>query len=423
MNKDKDIPADRGRPRRQRALPPKTGDAAAGVVRQEGLIQEAVEVAALAERLSQQPIIAFDTEFIRERTFFPQLGLLQIADRENSWLLDPLALRSSDLKPLLKVLTDPGILKAGHAIEQDQECLYSAYGVVASPVLDTAIGAALTGRGDQIGLAALVRKVLGVRLPKGHTRTDWLKRPLPAVMTKYALADVEYLVETAEILLADLDRRKRRDWALRLSAEFARPERYQPNPDALTEQLAAGKRLGPVEYSVLRELVRWREERVRKANLPRRWIADDPLLVKLAYARPAEAEGLSHFRGLGAKTLQNGAGDILKAIEQGIASAAEQKSGPAAETDVESDDAPALAALKCFLNVLAHAHEVPIRFLVDPDSVPGLLRGRFQTVEELRESGLLKQAAADLFGEELIAVLNGRRALRIKGGRAEIYTP
>jgi ribonuclease D len=181
--------------------------------------------------------------------------------------------------------------------------------------------------------------------------------------------------------------------------------------------------LGPVEYSVLRELVRWREERVRKANLPRRWIADDPLLVKLAHARPAEAEGLSHFRGLGAKTLQNGAGDILKAIEQGIASAAGQKTTPAAETDAESDDAPALAALKCFLNVLAHAHEVPIRFLVDPDSAPGLLRGRFQAVEELRESGLLKQAAADLFGEELIAVLNGRRALRIRGGRAELYTP
>jgi ribonuclease D len=423
MKKNKEDSADRGRPRRQHASPPKTGEGSA-VVRQEGLIQDAEGVAALAERLAKAPIIAFDTEFIRERTFFPQLGLLQIADRETSWLLDPLALRSADLKPLLKILTDPEILKAGHAIEQDQECLYSSYGIVASPVLDTAIGAALTGRGDQIGLAALVRKVLGVRLPKGHTRTDWLKRPLPAVMSKYALADVEYLVETAEILLEDLDRRKRRDWALRLSAEFARPERYQPNPEALTEKLAAGKRLGPVEHAVLRELVGWREDRVRKANLPRRWIADDPLLVKLAHARPSQAEDLSNFRGLGAKTLQNGSAEILKAIAQGIQSASEQKTSRAPEADSgEPEDGPALAALKCFLNLLAHAQEVPIRFLVDPDSLPGLLRGRFQTVDDLHESGLLKQAAVDLFGEELIAVLNGRRALRMKAGRAEMYTP
>jgi hypothetical protein len=175
--------------------------------RQEGLIQDAAEVAALAERLSKQPLVAFDTEFIRERIFFPQLGLLQVADREQSWLLDPLALSRQELKPLLEIFSDQKILKIGHAVEQDQECLHSAYGMVASPVLDTAIAAALTGRGDQIGLAALVRKVLGVRLPKGHTRTDWLKRPLPAVMSKYALADVEHLVEVAEILLQDLDQR------------------------------------------------------------------------------------------------------------------------------------------------------------------------------------------------------------------------
>jgi ribonuclease D len=421
MRKHKNVSPERRRSSRPQAGSPEQGHEKPP--RQEGLIQDAADVAELAERLGKQPLVAFDTEFIRERTFFPQLGLLQVADREQSWLLDPLALSTKDLKPLLEIFSDQKILKVGHAVEQDQECLHSAYGMVASPVLDTAIAAALTGRGDQIGLAALVRKVLGVRLPKGHTRTDWLKRPLPAVMSKYALADVEHLVEVAGILLEDLDQRGRRDWALKLSAEFSRRERYEPNPDAQTARLAAGKRFGDVEYSVLRELVRWREERVRRANLPRRWVADDPLLVKLAHARPAQEEELSNFRGLGAKTLQNGAADILKAIQRGIESATEREKTAGREDSNDPEETRALAVLKCFLNVIAQGHDVPIRFLVDPDQLAGLLRGRFKNVSDLREAGVLQNTAVDMFGEELVAVLNGQLALRLKKGRAEMYTP
>jgi len=404
-------PADADRP--SSAAPP----------RQEGLIQDAAGIAQLAGDLAGSGMVAFDTEFIRERTFFPQLGLLQVANLERAWLVDPLALSAGDLEPLLKILTNPKVLKIGHAVEQDQECLYSTYKTVASPVLDTAIAAALTGRGDQIGLAALMQKVLGRRLPKGHTRTDWLKRPLPAMMSKYALADVEHLVAAAEILLEDLDRRDRREWALKLSAEFGRAERYEPDPAALAERLAAGRRLSSAEYSVLRELVLWREERVRRLNLPRRWVADDPLLVKLAHAQPASEEELSHFRGLGAKTLQTGSGDILKAVKRGLASQPKQQPEHNGRPRSDRDDAPALAVLKCFLNVLAHAHDVPVRFLVDPDNLPALLHGRFENVRDLRESRVLKKAAVDLFGEELLAVLNGERALRMTDGRAEIYTP
>jgi len=173
----------------------------------------------------------------------------------------------------------------------------------------------------------------------------------------------------------------------------------------------------------LRELVRWREERVRRANLPRRWVADDPLLVKLAHARPAHEEELSNFRGLGAKTLQNGAADILKAIQRGIESATEREAVPGREDSNDPEEARALAVLKCFLNVIAQGHDVPIRFLVDPDQLAGLLRGRFKNVSELREAGVLQNTAIDMFGEELVAVLNGQLALRLKKGHAEMYTP
>jgi ribonuclease D len=387
------------------------------------VVTRAADVARLAERLSSQPIVAFDTEFIRERTFFPQLGLIQVADREEAWLVDPLALSAGDLQPLIDVLTSPDILKVAHAVEQDQECLYHAFGILADPVLDTAIAAALTGRGDQIGLAALLDKLFGVRLPKGHTRTDWLKRPLPAVMAKYALADVAHLVEAGERLVEDLGARGRREWALRLSADFARKERYEPDADALARRLAAGKRLDARGYVVLKELVKWREKRVRKANLPRRWLADDPLLVKLATARPTKPEDLANFRGLGAKTLDNGGGEILRAIRRGLEIPAEELERPPTKPHSEAEENSAAAALRCFLGLMAARHEIPTRFLVDPDNLPLLLRRRFRTTEDLRRSGLVAEAAVDSFVDELHAVLAGRRALRLVNGRVEEYEP
>jgi ribonuclease D len=387
----------------------------------EKLIQSAKELAKLAEDLASQPVIAFDTEFLRERTFFPQLGLIQVADREHAWLVDPLNLSKRDLEPLLGVLTDPKILKVAHAVEQDQECFYNGYGIVAAPVLDTAVAAALNGHGDQVGLSTLLRKLLNIRLAKGHTRTDWLKRPLPASMATYALADVEHLVEAAEVLLAELDSHGRREWAMKLSEEVSNPARYNPDPEEMARQLALSRRLDALEYTVLRELVRWREERVRKANVPRRWLAEDQVLVKLASARPTTPEELSNFRGLGSRMRDFGADSLLKAIRRGTAVPPEKRAHPPRRLEPDSEESPALAVLKCFIGLLAGEHQVPVRYLVDSEAYVRLLRGRFKTTGELRKSGLLSPHALDWLGDEIIAFLNGKRALKLSGGKAVRY--
>ena len=190
--------------RKQAQTPEKTASAGGEVVP----VGDPAQLREVAGRLANQPIVAFDTEFLREKTYYPKLGLIQVADRERSWLIDPLLLSAEELQPLLRVFTDPAIIKVAHSSEQDQSCLYYDYGIVASPLFDTSIAAALTGLGDQVGLAALLQKLLGVQLQKVHTRTDWLRRPLPEAMASYALLDVEHLVEAAEILMADLDSRK-----------------------------------------------------------------------------------------------------------------------------------------------------------------------------------------------------------------------
>ena len=388
----------------------------------QSLVSTRAEVAKLADRLARCPIIALDTEFLREKTFYPKLGLIQVADREHAWLLDPLALSKKDIGPLLKVWSDPNVLKVMHSAEQDQECLYHDYGMVATPLLDTSIAAALAGHGDQIGLGPLLSKLLGVKVPKHYTRADWLKRPLAKVLAEYALEDVRFLVEAAETLLAELENRERKNWAMKLSAQWADPARFEPNPDEAARKLATGRGMGAETYSVLRELVRWREERVRSADLPRRWVAEDGVLLKLASARPTKVDELAHFRGLGKNTRQSEA--ILEAIKRGMAVPAEERPKPPPRREsAEADEAPSVSVLKCFLNVMARGREVPARYLVDPDDVVKLLRGRFQNVKQLRDSGLLKIGAEDPVAEELLKVLQGRRALRLVKGRVERYEP
>ncbi|MCB9383781.1 MAG: ribonuclease D [Bryobacterales bacterium] len=387
------------------------------------LIRDPETIQTIANRLSSEALIAFDTEFLRERTFYPQLGLLQIADKEDAWLIDPLEVSVDDMRPLLDVLTSPSVLKAAHSAEQDQECLYSHYGVVAAPLFDTSIGAALTGKGDQIGLAPLLRKVMGVNLPKGHTRTNWLNRPLTPAMCEYAVADVAHLVELADKLLNELKRRGRRNWALKLSAQMADPAKYEADGTAIAYKLAVNARLSKREYAVLKELAQWRESRVRKRNIPRRWLAEDQILVQLARAQPKQAEELASFRGLGARVRDYGAAHILEAIERGLAAPEDELEAPPEKPEPVGAESSAVAVLKCFLNFLAQESDVPLRYLLDSDAPLLLLRGDFETVEELEQSGILGAGALETFGEEILALLSGRRALKIEDGQAVRFDP
>ena len=387
------------------------------------LIRDPQRIAEIAQRLSKEPIVAFDTEFLRERTFYPQLGLLQLADKEEAWLIDPLEPSQEDLQPILDVLVNPDVLKVAHSAEQDQECLYSHYGIVAAPLFDTSIGAALTGKGDQIGLAPLLRKTLSVNLPKGHTRTNWLKRPLQPAMCEYAMADVAHLVELGEKLLNELKRRGRRRWALKLCDEMADVGRYEGDGVAVARKLALNARLSKREYAVLKELTQWRETRVRKRNIPRRWLAEDQILVQLARAQPRRREDLADFRGLGARVRDYGAQHILDAIERGRAVPEGELEAPPEKLEPIGSESSAVTVLKCFLTFLAQESDVPLRYLLDADAPLLLLREKLETIEDLEKSGILGAGALEVFGEEILALLSGKRALKIEGGRAVRFDP
>jgi ribonuclease D len=396
-----------------------------------GLLSTAEEISDLAQKLKGSEVIAFDTEFIRESTFFPIVEIIQVATETESWLVDAQAFKKNHraddptafdpgIQPLLEVFADPQILKFVHAAQGDQECLYTSFGVVAKPTLDTAVAASLCGYGDGIGLGKLLKMVLDITVTKGHARTNWSVRPLPEQLIEYAHADVIHLVKLGNSLLERLDEIGRKRWALDLSAHFENKALYQSNSEELTQKMARGGRLDKRGYAALRELVKWREERVRQLNLPRRWVADDQVLVDLAHVRPKDLSHLSTFRGLNRGELKNNGEAILSALNR--AQEAEDLAVPkfAKQPIPSADETQVLDLLRCYVGILADRYRIAAKHLMTTSKLLPLLRSKIENAEDLFQEGILSEEAARLIGSELIDFVQGKKALVIKNNQVEI---
>ncbi len=381
-------------------------------------IDSADKLAAVTKGLFGRPVIAFDTEFLWERTYAPRLGLIQVADLDNVWLIDPVALSKREMRPLIDVLVSPDSLKVAHAIDQDQMCLHHSYGIVAKPVLDTSIAAALLGMGDQIGLSNLLDRLLRVSIDKGYSRTNWLKRPLPTKMLEYAAEDVRHLTKAAGILCEKLRKRGREEWALDLSTKVGEFAKAHFEPESLARRIALARRMETTTFGVFKELISWREREASRRDIPRRWLAEDKLLVKLASARPTSAKQLEDFRGLGISKRPGSAARVLRAIRRGMRTPPKGYVRPRRRNSPTPKESAALVVLRCFLNALAADNGLPLRLLVDNDHMVELLRGQFKNIESLRDSGILNPRVVDLVGEDLVAILNGQRGLRLVNGVA-----
>lgn len=401
------------------------------------LLTTADEISSLALSLKGKDVIAFDTEFIRETTFYPIVEIIQVATDDEAWLVDAQAFKKGyhhgpprgsregfnpALNPLLEIFEDRSILKVLHAAQGDQECLYTAFGVTASPTLDTAVAASLCGYGEGIGLGKLLKAKLDVTIAKGHARTNWSVRPLPQQLMEYALADVEHLVLLGRQLLDELEGLGRKQWALELSGKWENKSLFEADAEGIARKLAKGGRLGRDGYAALIELVKWREERVRQLNLPRRWVADDAVLVDLAHVRPKDLEHLAAFRGLNKGELKASGERILAAV-QAKAPEGQEAVARSARVEVPSvEESQAMDLLKCYVGILADRHKIAAKHLMTSDQLLTMLRKPMQSPDDLVRAGVLTAAAAGLVGEDLIAFLNGRRALSVKAARIQVET-
>lgn len=270
-----------------------------------------------------------DTEFVRERTFFPRLCLIQVARGDTLWLVDALAFdEPSALTDLLQPEHGPWVI---HAARQDLEALLPITGIPLAPLFDTQVGAALLGFPAQVGYGELVRQLLEVELPKGHARTDWSARPLSQDQLRYAADDVRYLGAVAEQIGERLERAGRMAWMDEDCARLTDPALYRNEPGEAWRRLKGIEQLPPLEQSVLRNLATWRENTAIARNRPRGWILPDEALRELAQRRPGTLEGLQRVTAVPAGVIRNAGRALLECINEAGADAAGLEQRPQLE--------------------------------------------------------------------------------------------
>lgn len=258
--------------------------------------------------------VALDTEFVRERTYYPKLCLIQAACASGIVLVDALAL--PDGGALTRAIRDPARAKVLHAARQDIEALLPLTAAPPAPVFDTQQAASLLGFPAQVGYAELVRQVLGVALEKGHARTDWSRRPLSDAQLAYAADDVRYLPALAAELDARLVAAGRRAWLDEESASLRDVSLYRVDPEDAWRRLKGFDRLDDAARAAARSLAAWRERRAMARDLPRGWVLPDEAIYELATRRPQTREALARTASVPPGTASRAADEILAAMAQ-----------------------------------------------------------------------------------------------------------
>jgi len=267
-----------------------------------------------AARWRAAAAVGIDSEFVRERTFYPRLGLLQVSDGARNSLVDPVALE--DLEPLRQVLADPTIVKVAHSPSEDMEVLFHRFGEFPTPLFDTQAAAALAGLEAAMSYQRLVREIVGVELAKGETRTDWLRRPLSPAQVEYAAQDVELLLPLYETLRPKLETSGRLDWLLEEAHRLREATRFLPAPEEAYLRLGGLGSLDRRQLAVLRALAAWRERQARERDLPRNFVLKEAALVTLARRQPQRIAELADVPDLPGKHVERYGETLLRLVRE-----------------------------------------------------------------------------------------------------------
>lgn len=362
------------------------------------------QLPALCEQINQEPWIALDTEFLREKTYYPKFCLLQIAAPGWVACIDPLAI--ADLSLLLEAIYNPNIVKVLHSCRQDLEIFYQITGRIPGPVFDTQIAAPLLGFQENPGYAMLVSSFLNINLNKAHTRTDWSARPLSDDQLEYAADDVIYLCKIYTLMCEQLEKLGRRDW---LDSDFALlndPELYQLSPENAWLKIRGKNKLTGKQLSIMQSLTEWRERTAQTENKPRNWLFPDDMLLELAKLQPVTVTDLAKVRNINERNV-NRYGKVLCEL---IAVARERPPKTLHEKDRPSKKTQQHEAV---LDVLSAV----VRIRAEENSLNPIILATRKDLEQLlfgdEESLLLHGWRYKMAGHELQGLLQGEYTLSL----------
>jgi ribonuclease D len=377
------------------------------------LVTTTEELEALCARLRAEPVVTVDTEFMRERTYWPELCVVQLAGGADVAVVDAQA-PGIDLAPLGALLADTNVMKVFHAARQDIEIFVLRFGDVPRPMFDTQVAAMVAGFGDQVGYDSLVAATTGGHIDKAHRFSDWAARPLSAAQITYAAADVTHLRRVYDKLQARLEKEGRLEWVAEEMAVLADPATYQPNPDTMWERLrprTGNRRM----LAVLRAIAAWREREAQRSNIPRGRMLKDESLLEIAASAPDSVEALSRMRGVtrGFAEGRMGAG-LLAAIAE--AKALPDSALPEAPNHRDGPKpSPALVSLlKVLLAAKCEQHHVAPKLVANSEDIDRL------ATEDEPDIAALTGWRREVFGADALALKAGGVSLGVDGKRIRL---
>ena len=383
-------------------------------------IRDEPALAALVERIAEAPEIALDTEFLRERTYYPQLCLIQIATRDVLALVDPLACH--DLSRLWEVLLGDALVVL-HAGSQDLEIIQRLAGSVPPRLFDTQIASAFLGYGDSVAYSRMVDHLLGSGPGRSEAYTDWTRRPLTPEQHEYALDDVRYLLQCADLIRAGLRERGRESWAEEEIRLLADATCHSPDPREQWRRVAGAKRLSGRALAVLQEAAAWREEEAVRRDVPRQRIVPDRILAEIGRRAPRSPEQVEKLRGLHPREAARSAKTIADLVARGLARP--EHDWPAWPDLPKGSTDPGVEALSSLLDALVRSRgrtaELSPRLLGTRADLTLAARLEMEGTLEKRGPELLalfRGWRREMVGDDVIALMRGELNVSVERAKS-----
>ncbi len=374
------------------------------------LITTTDALAAFVERMRAETFVTIDTEFMRDRTYWPKLCLMQIAGAGEAVEIDPLA-PGIDMAPLAALVDDPNVVKVLHAARQDLEIFFRLFGRLPSPLYDTQIAAMVCGFGEEVAYETLVNEIAHGKLDKASRFTDWSRRPLSAAQLAYAQGDVTHLRTIYEVLSRRIAAAGRTAWVTEEVAGLTDPAIYQPDPAESWRRLKPRSRDRRF-LAVVQRLAAWREREAQRRDLPRNRVVRDDVVMEIAATRPASVEAL---RELDRVSLDRESAKAVIAEIQ-AAMALPEPELPRAEVQVRLPKGigPLIELLRVLLKLRAEDSDVAQRLIANGGDLEAI------ALDDHADVPALKGWRREIFGDEALALKRGEIGLAVRNRRTTV---
>lgn len=354
-----------------------------------------------------EKVLAVDTEFIRDSTYYPSLCLIQIAGINFAAAIDPLA--KLDMSPIWELLLNKNILKVFHAGRQDIEIFFGLMGEIPTPIYDTQIAAMFCGLGDQVSYESLVNKFLGLSVNKEHQFTNWLQRPLSKNQINYAISDVTHLINIFPLIRKAIKDNNREEWVTKELEHLSKKELYQVKADEVWKKIKL-KNSNPQMLNLLKYLAYWRENECKKRNIPRNRLIRDDVLINISFSKPKTISELKKIRAIPKNLSNDDFSQILEVIDK--AEKVRREEWPLISTSTSPQiSKSSLELLKILLKYCSEENGLAEKVIANTDDLKSILEGQKKNMKVF--TGWRNK----IFGEMALSLLNGKLAFKIEKGK------